>query len=297
MAVQQLDQQQRRPAGIQRSRQRLGWLYLLPLLAVNLLVMVGPGVFSLYYSFTDYDGIGTAHWVGLDNYVRLLGDTEFIEALLHNLAWTLYFLLVPMAMGLLGAFLLSRVKRFQLLLRVLYFLPYIVATVVNAMIWRNLLAPDTGLGALTGINFLGDTNFVLPSIAVVNNWAWWGFLVVVFLAAMQSVSPVLYEAAELDGASKWRQFWHVTLPGIRPTFLFLGLMTIVWSFLIFDYVYILTDGGPAGSSEVLGTVLYRNAFTNQEVGYAAAIGVVMTLISAVVVLGYLYLRRKKGWEA
>lgn len=100
--------------------------------------------------------------------------------------------------------------------------------------------------------FAAAGRFVLPSIAVVNNWSWWGFLVVVFLAAMQSVDPALYEAAALDGAGRWRQFLHVTLPGIRPTFLFLGLMTVVWSFLIFDYVYILTDGGPGGSSEVLG---------------------------------------------
>ncbi|MGO4649109.1 carbohydrate ABC transporter permease [Nocardia sp. 2YAB30] len=288
--------QRHRPTGLIRRRRRLGWLYLMPLLTVNTLVMIGPGLFSLYYSFTDFDGIGAADWVGLANYTRLLGDSEFLEALLHNIGWTLYFLLVPMSMGLLGAFLLSRIRRFQLLFQVLYFLPYIVAATVSSMIWRALLAPETGLGALTGINFLGDPRFVLPSIAMVNNWAWWGFLVVVFLAAMRSVNPLLYEAAELDGAGKWRQFWHVTLPGIRPTFLFLGLMTVVWSFLIFDYVYILTDGGPAGSSEVLGTVLYRNAFTNRDVGYAAAIGVVLTAINAVVVLAYLYLRRKREWE-
>lgn len=282
---------------MKRTRTLQGWLFLAPLLLVNLVVMAGPGLFSVYYSFTDWDGIGPADWIGLANYTRLFGDAEFLEALLHNLGWTVYFLIVPMGMGLLGAFLLSRVKRFRLLLRVVYFLPYIVATVVNATIWRNLLGPDAGLGRLVDVNFFGSTTFALPSIAVANNWAWWGFLVVVFLAAMQGVNPTLYEAAELDGAGKWRQFWHVTLPGIRPTFLFLGLMTIVWSFLIFDYVYILTDGGPAGSSEVLGTLLYRNAFTNYDVGYAAAVGIVMTVISALVVSVYLYLRRRMDWEA
>lgn len=280
-----------------RHRTLRGWLFLAPILLVNLVVMAGPGLFSVYYSFTDWDGIGPARWVGLANYTRLLGDPQFLEALLHNLGWTLYFLVVPMGMGLVGAFLLSRVRRFRLLLRVVYFLPYIVATVVNATIWRNLLGPDAGLGRLVGVNFFGSTTFALPSIAVANNWAWWGFLVVVFLAAMQGVNPALYEAAELDGAGKWRQFWHVTLPGIRPTFLFLGLMTVVWSFLIFDYVYILTEGGPAGSSEVLGTLLYRSAFADYEVGYAAAVGLVMTVISALVVTLYLYLRRRLDWDA
>jgi raffinose/stachyose/melibiose transport system permease protein len=112
---------------------------------------------------------------------------------------------------------------------------------------------------------------------------------------MQTVNPAQYEAARLDGASAWQEFWHITLPGIRPTLMFLALMTVIWSFLIFDYIYILTQGGPAGSTDVLGTLLYRDAFSNQEAGYAAAIGVVMALISVIAVSGFLYLRRR-GWD-
>lgn len=269
---------------------------MLPLIVVNVLVIAGPGVLSVYYSFTDWTGIGGAHFIGLENYRTMLTDGAFAGAFLHNVWWTIFFLIVPMSMGLFGAFLLSRMRRFLTLFRVVYFIPYIVASVVSASIWQSLLSPEHGIGKLLGVNFFGNGRTALPSVAVVNTWSWWGFLVVVFLAAMQGVNPSLYEAAGLDGANSWQQFWHVTLPSIRPTLMFLGLMTIIWSFLVFDYIYILTQGGPAGATEVLSTLQYRDAFENQEAGYAAAIGVVLALISAVVVAAYQTLRRRKGWD-
>jgi raffinose/stachyose/melibiose transport system permease protein len=287
-----------------RRRAAIAWAFMVPLLLVNLLVIAGPAALSVWYSFTDWTGIGGWNFVGFDNYTRLLGDKEFITALEHNLAWTVFFLIVPMTMALLGAFLLSRIRRFQMLLRLAYFLPYVVATVVSGAIWSNLLAPDQGVTALAAklhlsfledVNFLGDPDLALGAVAFVNNWQWWGFLVVIYLAAMQAVEPSLYEAAKLDGANPWQEFRHITLPAIRPTLVFLMLMTVIWSFLIFDYIYILTQGGPGGATDVLGTLLYRTAFANQEAGYAASIGVVLGLISFVFVSTYLYLKRR-GWE-
>ncbi|WP_246265089.1 carbohydrate ABC transporter permease [Acrocarpospora pleiomorpha] len=180
-----------------------------------------------------------------------------------------------------------------------------MATVVSAAIWRQILSPTSGLApALAGlgipwledVNFLGDGRLALGAVAFINNWQWWGFLVVIFLAAMQSIEPSLYEAAQMDGAGSWREFWHITLPSIRPTFMFLSLMTVIWSFLVFDYIYILTQGGPAGATDVLSTVMYRAAFSEQQAGYASAIGVILALISAATVGGYLYLRRRLRWE-
>jgi raffinose/stachyose/melibiose transport system permease protein len=286
-----------RPGAARVSRRRgvIAWCFMLPLIVINVLVVLGPSVFALYYSFTEWSGIGTARWVGLANFAELAGDSEFHAALWHNILWTAFFLVVPMAMGLFGAFALTRIRRFRLLFRVVYFVPYIVASVVTAAIWQNLLSPDVGLGKVAGLNFFGSTTLALPTVAFVNNWAWWGFLVVVFLAAMQGVDPHLYEAAALDGAGPFRQFWSVTLPSIRPTFMFLGLMTIIWSFLSFDYVYVLTQGGPAGTTDVLSTLLYREAFASLRAGYASAIGVVMALISGVVVGVYLVMRSRKAW--
>lgn len=269
---------------------------MLPLIIINLVVVFVPSLSSVYYSFTDWTGIGGANFIGLQNYQALFKDSEFLNGLWHNVLWTIFFLIVPMAMGLFGAFALSRIRRFQMIFRVLYFIPYIVASVVNASIWESILDPQSGFGAVLHINPLGNPATALWSVAFVNNWAWWGFLVVVFLAAMQGINPSLYEAAEMDGAGATRQFFSIMLPGIRPTFAFLGLMTIIWSFLAFDYVYIMTQGGPAGSTDLLSTVLYRDAFTNLQGGYASAIGVVMALISAIVVSAYLIIRRVRKWE-
>lgn len=300
-----------RAQGISRRRGRskrraafTAWLFMLPLVFFNLVVILGPSIASVYYSFTDWDGLGSANFIGFQNFQRLLTDDEFHQALLHNIIWTLIFLVVPISMALLGAFLLSQIRRFQMFFRVAYFIPYMVASVVNASIWEDLLNPDRGIGGLLAkmgipwlkdIYFFGDQRLALGSVAFVNNWTWWGFLVVLFLAAMQAVDPNLYDAAQLDGANRWHQFRHVTLPGIRPTLVFMMLMTIVWSLVVFDYVFIITQGGPGGATEVVSTLLYKNAFARNEAGYAAAIGLSMTFISALVVSGYLYLRRK-GWE-
>ena len=186
----------------------VGWAFLAPLLLLNLVVVAGPSVATVYYSFTDWSGLGPATFIGLDNYIKAFGDAKVHEALLHNLIWFVLFLSVPMAMGLLGAYLLSQVKRFQMLFRALYFIPYVVASVVNAAVWKMLLSPTSGIGHLLGIDqsWLGDPATSLLSVNFVVDWHWWGFLAVIFLAAMQGVDPSLYDAAKVDGASNWQQF-------------------------------------------------------------------------------------------
>jgi len=288
----------------QRRRALKAWAFMAPLVLINLVVIVGPAIATVYYSFTDWSGLGPAEFVGVENYGRMFTDGEFLVALWHNIVWTAMFLTVPIAMGLLGAFLLSQITRYEMVFRVIYFIPYVVASVVNAAIWENILDPDRGIGAtlanfgipfLEGVSFFGSERLALPSVAFVNNWAWWGFVVVLFLTAMQSVDKELYEAAKVDGASRWMQFLNVTLPGIRPTLVFVVLMTIIWSFLVFDYIYIITQGGPAGATEVVATQMYKEAFARFEAGYAAALGLGMSFMSGIIVLIFLFLRRR-GWE-
>jgi raffinose/stachyose/melibiose transport system permease protein len=222
----------------------------------------------------------------------------------HNVVWTILFLTVPVAMGLLGAFLLSQIKRFQLFFRIVYFIPYVVASVVNAAIWQNILDPERGIGSalasvgipfLDGVSFFGNTHLALPSVAFVNIWVWWGFILLLFLTALQSVDQELYDAAKIDGANRWQQFLNVTLPGIRPTFVFVVLLTIINSLLVFDYVFIITRGGPAGASEVVGTLMWKEAFERFEAGYASAMGLGLSFIAGVIVLAFIFLRRR-GWE-
>jgi raffinose/stachyose/melibiose transport system permease protein len=284
--------------GRRRRQWLVGWAFLAPLLVLNGIVVLGPSIATVYYSFTDWSGLGPANFIGLANYTRAFADPQVRAAMVHNAIWFVLFLSVPMAMGLLGAYLLSQVRRFQVLFRALYFIPYILASVVNAAIWKMLLSPTSGIGHLLGIDqaFLGDPNTSLLSVNFVVDWHWWGFLAVIFFAAMQGVDPELYDAAKVDGATRWQQFRSVTLPGIRPTLVFVVLMTVIWSLKAFDYIFIMTQGGPAGSSEVVSTLMYKQAFNEYSAGYAAALGLSMTVVTAVILAAYQYLRRR-GWEA
>jgi raffinose/stachyose/melibiose transport system permease protein len=282
-----------------RRRRRRGWVFMIPLLAVNGLVIVVPSIQAVYYAFTNWTGYGHAKFIGVTNFTTMFTSGQFWQACFHNVLWTIFFLIVPMAMGLGGAFLLSRVTRFQTLFRALFFIPYILATVVSSIIWENLLNPNGGIGSAIGplknVSFFGNQHLALGSVAFTNNWQWWGFLVVMFLAAMQGTDPALYEAARLDGATTWREFLHITLPSIRPVLMFLALMTIIWSFLVFDYIYIITQGGPNNATQVVGTLMYTEAFSDQAAGYASAMGLFLGVIAIVVVLIYTRIRRR-GWN-
>ncbi|MDZ4719079.1 MAG: sugar ABC transporter permease [Roseiflexaceae bacterium] len=279
------------------------WLFVLPILLLFLVVVIGPSFAAVYYSFTDWSGIGPAEWVGTANFRKLLfEDMSFRKAFGNNVIWMAIFLIVPVALALLAAGVLAPVKRGGMAFRAAIFIPYILPTVIVAQVWRYLLSPTQGVGAalanvgILGFDkaFLGQSSTALYAIAFVNNWQWWGFLMVLFLAAMQNIPHDLYEAARLDGASAWQEFRFVTIPGIMPTLVFMLLMTAIWSFLIFDYVYILTQGGPAGSSEVLGTLLYKNAFNRFEAGYASALGLTMSFFAGVIICIYIALRRREA---
>lgn len=285
-------------------RKIVPWLFVLPILLINIIVVLGPALSAFYYSMTQWTGIGKAEWIGLENFWRLLfDDGSFRHAFRNNLIWLVMFLTVPIALALVAASLLAPLRRGSLVYRMGLFLPYVLPSVVVAAIWRSLLHPDRGIpGKLTewgvpGFDraLLGDSSTVLPTIAFVDNWHFWGFLMVLFLAAMQNIPVDLYEAARLDGASKWQEFRDITIPGIRPTLVFMILMTSIWSFLTFDYIWVLTQGGPAGASEVLSVLVFKHAFMSLEAGYASAIGLTMSVFVGIVIAIFVVLR-KRGWE-
>jgi raffinose/stachyose/melibiose transport system permease protein len=279
------------------------WSFLFPVLALNLIVIVIPSIFSFYISLTEWSGYGAPTFIGLENFRNLFQDRIFFRALGNNLIWTALFLTVPVIMGLTGAYLMAGIKRGQVVYRLIFFIPYVISSVVNTQIWRFILSPRNGIGAwladrgipILDFAVLGKPETALYGVAFVDNWHFWGFLVVVYLAAMTAVDTELYEVARLDGATRFQQFRFVTLPSIRPTLVFTLLMIIIWSSLVYDYVYIMTGGGPAHGSEVMATYLYDQAFFRFEVGYAASIGVMMTIWVMLTVGIFVYLRRR-GWE-
>ncbi len=280
------------------------WLFVLPIMLINVVVVIGPSAGALYYSLTDWSGVGPAEFIGLDNFRNILfHDLDYRRAFLNNLSWLAFFLTVPFAVSLFAASMLARIQRGSMFIRTSLFIPYVLPAVITASIWRNLLSPTLGIGPLLaswgipGLDkaFLGQPDTALIAIAFVDNWHFWGFLMVLFLAAMQNIPPELYEAARIDGATRWQEFRFITLPGIQPTIVFMLLMVSIWSFLVFDYVWILTQGGPAGASDVLGTLVFKQAFSRFEAGYASAIGLTMSFLAGLIIILFQYLRRR-GWE-
>ncbi len=275
-----------------------------PFLAINLLVIAGPSLATVYYSLTDWSGLGTPEWVGLENYREIFASPDFWAAAVHNLIWTAIFVTFSIALGLGGALLLSQVTRGAMAFRLVYFIPYTIASVVGASVWQNIYDPSRGIGGflsdlgIPGIDnaaILGSQATALPAVAVINVWAFWGFVLVVCLAALQGVDRSLFEAARLEGATRWQQVRHVAIPGIRPVLLFISVISVMFSVLVFEYVWITTRGGPADATEVVGTLLYKEAFERFEAGYASALGLTMTAVCALVAGCYLLLRRR-GWE-
>lgn len=280
------------------------WVFIIPILIIHLLVVALPALSTFYLSMTDWSGVGVPNFTGLTNVKRLLFDDDnFLLALQNNIRWLVFFLTIPFIMSLSAAYALSQIKRGVMFYRVSLFLPYILPSVIVGALWGFLLNPSTGItGFLDKIGIpgfdkalLGTPGKALWAIAFIDNWHFWGFLTVLFLVALQNVPRELYESAELDGANEFQRFRYVALPGIRPTLVFMLMMVAIWSFLVFDYVWVLTKGGPAGSTEVLGTLVYRTAFGNFEAGYATLQGLGMAFFASTSLIAFAILR-KRGWE-
>ena len=275
-------------------------LYLIPTLLINVVIIFIPAALTIALAFCRWDGIGMPAFVGLANFRQLFADRVFWMALGNNVIWTAIFLTVPIAMGLLAATMMLIARRGSAFFQVVYFLPMVIATAITARVWQGMIySPLTGIaGLVTRAGFpvpnpLTQPSTALYGIAVVDLWHWWGFLCVIFFAALRQVPQEQIEAARIEGASFWQMLRYVLLPGIRPTITLMMIMTIIWSFLVFDFVYILTQGGPAFSSEVLSTLAYRSAFYDLAVGKAAAVAVVISLFGLATTAVYIRLQAKE----
>lgn len=280
-----------------RRRNRLGDLSaavvcLTPALLVLVVFNVYPMLYSGYLSLLDWDGLSTRKtFIGLQNYIEVTRSGILGNSVRATFYYTAGVTVGGLALGLAAAVLVSAVSRGVGLYRAVYFLPVVTATVAAAVVWKLLLDPGAGylnvilrgLG-LDAPSWLRSTTWAMPAVMLVGVWKKLGFNMVVYLAGLQSIPREVYEAAQIDGAGSWAVFRHVTLPLLAPITLLLGILSVVDSFLVFDQVFVMTGGGPVGTTEVLGLALYRQAFRYFDLGGAAAIGWVMFALVAAVTL-------------
>ncbi|PXY36813.1 sugar-binding protein [Prauserella flavalba] len=276
-------------------------LLIAPALLLSVGIVVIPGLLTAFTAFTDWSGVGLdANLVGLRNFREILADPVFGTALENNLRWVAMFLTIPAVLGLLTAWLLLRRRRTRTFYQVVYLMPYVLSPVVNALIWLSIIYnPNGGLvGTLNDIGLpvsapLSSLTGAFYAAAAVDMWHYWGFLTVIYLGAMRQTPVDQVEAAIMDGADSWQVFRNVYLPSIRPALLLMAVMTVIFSFLAFDYIYLLTQGGPAHSSEVLGTYAYAFAFSAFQFGKASAVALVMSFFGLIASCVYTWMSRKQ----
>ena len=270
-----------------------GYLLIAPAVAATVLFLVIPMVVSAWWSLTHYNGIKAPEFVGLQNYVDVLGNARFQKSFENTIAFVILGMGIGPALGLGSALLLDRALRLRGLFRSAFFLPTMTSLVVVATIWKFLYSDAgiinavLGLFGVPGVNWLSDTTTALPAVVVTSIWQGFGFETVVFLAALQSIPRNYYEAASIDGAGRWAKFRWVTLPGLRPTILFVYVIGIIGSFQTYDQIFVMTNGGPIQATRTIVFDLV-DRFNRLDLGGASAVAYILVVFLAV--LSYLQLR-------
>lgn len=276
------------------------FLFVLPALIINICIIFIPGILTVIMSFTEWNGLGLPVFNGLENFKELFKNKNYYIAILNNIKWTVFFLTIPIALSLIVAVILYNLEKMRDILQTVFFIPNVISPVIICAIFSSMIFnPRSGI--LGFINRSGILSFTLTNpitsvrnsiwaCALVDNWHWWGFLTVIFLAAMRQINPEMIEAADIDGAGFFRKFFFVILPTIKSNIYFMLLMTIIWSFLAFDYIWILTQGGPGNSSEMLATLSYKFSFYHHDIGRGAATALTMSLLAGIVIYFYVKLQ-------
>src|SRR5215469_7536383 len=277
------------------SRKSFGYAILFPALLVILGLNLYPTISGILTSFTNQSLIDPGHslFVGLENYFKLLREPVFQISLLHSLQLTFFAVVLQVILGLVMAHLLIQkvpgIHFFRSVAMITWVLPIIASVVMFRFMtlpsygFVNILLKDVGLGRLAR-NWFGDETFAFLLVLIMHLWRNVPFYAVAFMAAMQAISSDLYEAARIDGAGEWRQFWFITLPNLRYIILVMVVLHVTFTFNNFDFVFLSTGGGPVNATEVLPTYIYKQAWNGYALGYASAGGVIMLVVLVFLVL-------------
>ena len=267
-------------------------LFLAPSLVPLLLFTVGPMIAAAGLSLLRWNLLRPPEFVGLDNFARLLGDADFRDAVFHTITYVAGYLPLVVVGGMVIALALNQRLRGLAIFRTAYFLPVVTSWVVVALMWRWLLDPGAGvvnhalgLVGIDGPGWYEDPAWAMPSVILASAWKDLGFVMVILLAGLQAIPEEYYEAASVDGAGRWTRFRHITLPLLTPSLFFVLVISLINNLQVFDQVWVMTKGGPAGATSVVVEQIVTNAFSYGQMGYAAAMSwaffVVLLLITFV----------------
>lgn len=259
-----------------------GYLFLLPSLVILGLFLLVPAVMSLYYSFTDYYMLTPTltEFIGIENYKNILSDTEFRQSIMNIFKFVIFIMPIQVGTALGLALLVNRSKRGSLFYKIAYFSPVVMSLVVVSVLWLYLLNPSSGLinevlqtFGFSAQPFLSSPNQAMYTIIFVSAWQGAGYQMLIFLAGLQNIPSEVYEAATIDGASKWQQFWYMTLPMLKPTSFMILTTTLIDAFKLIIQPMVMTQGGPLNSTLTPVYYIYRTGFTDRQLGFASALTV------------------------
>ena len=278
----------------------LGYGLLAPSLFGVVCFLLLPMLVVVWLSMHRWDLLGPIRYVGLDNWRSVLTDPSFGNSLLVTLLFIAIVVPAQILLGLAAAAMLARELPGTGVFRALYVIPWICSPLAVAVLWRWILAPTDGaISTLAGqrIEWLTDPTLALPVVSAVTVWTNVGYVALFFLAGILAIPPQIHAAARIDGANSWQRFWRITLPMLRPTFFFVSVTGVVSAAQVFDTVYALTGGGPAGRTDLVAHSIYAEAFGAAAIGRAAVMALVLfVILVGVTIVQHLYFRRRISYD-
>jgi multiple sugar transport system permease protein len=280
-----------------RDDRRVALLFISPVLLGFAVFYLYPTIRGIWWSFTDYSLLGDANFVGLENYAAVIHDGEFWNSMAVTVYYVVFNVVTQTALALLLAALMHRLTR-SVVLRTTLLIPWLVPNVTVGLIWLWLL--DTNLGfvnhvitamGMPAVGFFTNPALAIPTISIVNTWAFTGYTALLFYAGMLQIPKDVYESASLDGAGEWRLFSRITLPLLRPIMALVLVVSLIGSFQIFDTVAVTTRGGPVNATRVIYYYIYQSAFNYFHMGYAATMAIVLVIILGILTAVQLRLLR------
>ncbi|MCM0649514.1 sugar ABC transporter permease [Clostridium swellfunianum] len=282
----------------------IGMSFILPNFIGFCLFIMIPVVFSFVLSFAKWDGFNAIQFIGFSNFTAIFKDRIFWEALRHTGIYTVFSVLLSMAGALGLAVLLNKKIRGVNFFRSAVFFPYVASIVAVGAVWNAMFMKDGGpinaflhlIGVQNPPGWFASVTWALPAVIIVSVWKNVGYFMIIYLAALQDIPCELYEAGDMDGASKWRQFWSITFPMLTPAHFFVFMMLTINSFKVFDLIFVLTDGGPGTATKMLANYIYDQSFVSWNYGTASAASIILFLIVGCITLVQFRVEKKLNFK-
>jgi multiple sugar transport system permease protein len=290
------------PAGLLARRRRHTRLLTLPAMFVIGAVILFPWLFTLWMSVFDWKIGSVAHFVGVDNYVKLASNQRFIESIVHTFYFTALAVVVPLVLGTMAALIFHRDFPFRGLMRAVFIMPMMATPVAIALVWTMMFHPQQGvlnyLLSLVGISpllWVYSPTLVIPSLVLVEVWHWTPLVMIIVLGGLAALPMEPFESARMDGASEWQIFRYITFPLVAPFIVVAAVIRTIDALKAFDTIYVISSGGPGTASETINLYLYLQAFAFYNIGNASAVVVVFFVLILAMAMLLLYVRQKAKW--